>query len=182
MSICRSRDRCLSLKNICQFSYSSLQANSIEVEILFNEWSTLLFHEFGLFCVYQIIIFVTSQIQKLFIVQCECIICTSLTLCLLTISIEFKFPWKNNNYNIFGFPLAVCSSRDSSVVFHARQNEYINPIGENQIIVYDALVTNEGGAYDQYNGLFKVRVSSIAKMEIKVTSTSGVNCRYSIQY
>ena len=86
---------------------------------------------------------------------------------------------KFNVHSILNIPLVVCTSQGSSVVFHAQQNDYINPIGENQIIVYNALVTNEGGAYDQYNGLFKVRTTYI--WILKVTSTSGVDCRYLIK-
>ncbi|KAK3108467.1 hypothetical protein FSP39_008425 [Pinctada imbricata] len=75
----------------------------------------------------------------------------------------------------------MCESQiQQPIVFHATMNDYFNPIGENQILVYDSLITNIGMAYDQYNGLFKAPYDGLYQFIATSWSTDGHYLQFEI--
>jgi len=58
-------------------------------------------------------------------------------------------------------------------VFHARLTNAIYPIGTNQIVNYDAVVTNVGNGYDSFTGLFRAPVAGFYEFIATMWSSDG---------
>ncbi|XP_033750028.1 C1q-related factor-like [Pecten maximus] len=59
------------------------------------------------------------------------------------------------------------------VVFHARLQNAIYPIGTNQIIAYEDVVTNVGNGYDSFTGLFRAPVGGAYEFIATMWSSDG---------
>lgn len=59
------------------------------------------------------------------------------------------------------------------MVFHARLQNAIYPIGTNQIIAYEDVVTNIGGGYDSFTGLFRAPVGGVYEFIATMWSSDG---------
>ncbi|XP_060066501.1 C1q-related factor-like [Ylistrum balloti] len=62
---------------------------------------------------------------------------------------------------------------DGPVVFHARLQNSIYPIGTNQIIAYEDVVTNVGNGYDSFTGLFRAPVGGAYEFVATMWSSDG---------
>ncbi|XP_062567722.1 C1q-related factor-like [Saccostrea cucullata] len=61
------------------------------------------------------------------------------------------------------------------VVFHARLVSNIYPLGSNQIIAYDSVITNEGNTYDTLTGMFEATSTGVYQFIATMWSTEGRN-------
>ena len=73
-----------------------------------------------------------------------------------------------------------CST--SPIVFQARLATTIYPLGANQIIAYDSIVTNEGNAYDTLTGMFEATVTGLYQFMATMWSTEGQNVDFQMIY
>lgn len=55
-----------------------------------------------------------------------------------------------------------------AVAFSATLTKDINPLGDNQVLLYDKVITNVGGAYDSRHGAFRAPVSGTYKFTFSV--------------
>ncbi|KAL4225873.1 positive regulation of adiponectin secretion [Mactra antiquata] len=55
-----------------------------------------------------------------------------------------------------------------TIAFSATLTSDINPLGDNQVVLYDNVITNVGGAYDVRHGAFRAPVSGAYKFTFSV--------------
>ncbi|XP_078313066.1 complement C1q-like protein 2 [Crassostrea virginica] len=83
-------------------------------------------------------------------------------------------------YQIRKSRAANCSA--SPIVFQARLSSTIYPLGANQIIAYDSIVTNEGNAYDTLTGMFEATVTGLYQFMATMWSNDGYNVDFQMIY
>ncbi|XP_061180237.1 C1q-related factor-like [Saccostrea echinata] len=82
---------------------------------------------------------------------------------------------KGGLYHIRLRKAANCSVHYRPIVFHARLASDISPLGLNQIITYDTVVTNEGNTYDTLTGMFEATTTGLYQFLATMWSTDGYN-------
>lgn len=65
-------------------------------------------------------------------------------------------------------------------MFQAHLQNSIYPIGYNQIVTYDHIVTNEGSAYDALTGMFEATSSGLYQFIATMWSNNGYNIDFEI--